>query len=54
MNNASEQTRIPLIMASNPPDARDLCVPLVKELLTVANAFNIEVRTVCGSSEQTP
>lgn len=33
-----------MIMATKPPDARDLCVPLVKELLTVANAFNIEVR----------
>jgi hypothetical protein len=30
-------------MASDPPDAADLCLPLTKELLTVGNAYNIEV-----------
>lgn len=30
-------------MASDPPDALDLCVPLMKELLTVSNNFNLQV-----------
>lgn len=37
------QDRIPVIMASDPPDALDLCLPLMKDLLTVSNNFNIEV-----------
>jgi hypothetical protein len=32
-------------MASDPPDAADLCQPLLKELLIVSNNFNIEVRS---------
>jgi hypothetical protein len=30
-------------MAADPPDASDLCLPLIKELLTVSNAYNIQV-----------
>jgi hypothetical protein len=37
------QERLPVIMASDPPDALDLCLPLTKELLTVSNAYNISV-----------
>lgn len=35
-----------MIMASDPPDAADLCQPLMKELLTVSNAYSIEVRNL--------
>lgn len=44
------QERIPVIMASDPPDATDLCQPLMKELLTVSNAFSIEVLDRFGTA----
>ena len=43
------QIRIPIIMKSNPPDAADLALPLLKELLIANNAFNLEVNTATSA-----
>ncbi|KAJ1425023.1 hypothetical protein B484DRAFT_451309 [Ochromonadaceae sp. CCMP2298] len=33
--------RIPVILRGSPPDAHDLCLPLLKELLVTTNAYNL-------------
>ena len=41
---------IPLILERQPADARDLCAPLLRELIRLNNSFNMEVRG-CARAE---